>query len=166
MRGSWQVGDRVERFTLGPDLLRVVDDRGDEVEVHADGRVRLVLDGWELRGGRVGDRLHWVRGEDEHTAVAAGFTGSSPVWDLSTAAALALAVGESRTLVQVELTGPVGAALTVRRAWSRTAGPEADVDRFEVADLDTGERSVVHVSAGVLVSREGPDPAYLLALTR
>ena len=171
MRGRYQVADRVERFACGagPDGWRytATDDAGDTLDLTVDdqGVVRRVLadfDGWAVRGGALGDEVLWVRGEQEHSAVAAGFTGSSPGFELATARLLRLAVGETRRVVLVELTEPVGAARTVTRGWARTEGPEAGVDRYEVADLDSGERWVLHVAGEILVSREGPRPAHLL----
>jgi hypothetical protein len=108
----------------------------------------------------------WVRGAQEHRAVASGFTGTSPGYDVATARLLDLQVGEVRQLRLVELAEPVAAARTVSQAWARTEAPEPDVERYEVADLDTAERWVVHLSGGVLVSREGACPAHLLTLTR
>lgn len=174
MRGSYAVGDRVERFSCGPGPIgwryTSTTDLGDSLDLvlDDDGRVRRVvadLDGWEVRGGVVGDEVVWVRGEQEHTATAAGFTGSSPAYDLATARLLGLAVGETRRVTLIELTEPVGAARTVIRGWARTAGPEEGVDRYEVADLDSGERWVLHLAGEVLVSRErGPHPAHLLEM--
>ena len=169
MRGSYQVGDRVERFSCGGGRYTSTDDLGDTLDLTVDdqGRVRRLLaafDGWAIRGGAVGDELLWVRGEDEHTATGAGFTGASPGFELATARLLGLAVGESKRVTLIELTEPVGAARTVTHGWARTLGPEPGVDRYEVADLDTGERSVLHVAGEVLVSREGRFPAHLLEL--
>ena len=64
----------------------------------------------------------------------------------------------------MELTAPVGAARTVTHGWARTADPEDGVMRFEVADLQTAERWVLHVADQVVVSREGARPAVLTSL--
>lgn len=175
MRGSYQVGGGVERFACGagPQGWRYTStsDVGDTLDltVDDDGRVRRLLasfDGWAVRGGSVGEQLLWTRGEDEHVAQAAGFTGDSPGFVLATARLLGLEVGQARRLTLVELTDPVGAARTVRHGWSRTAGPEPGIERYEVADLDTAERWVLHLAAETLVSREGAHAAHLLELAR
>jgi hypothetical protein len=77
---------------------------------------------------------------------------------------LALSGGESRRIALVELTEPVGAARTVRRTWTRTPSDEPDLQRYEVDDADTGERTVLHLAGELLVSREGTNPAHLLDL--
>jgi hypothetical protein len=59
----------------------------------------------------------------------------------------------------------VGAALTVHQEWSRVPGPEESVERYDITDLDTGERTVLHLAGDVLISREGQHPAHLLGLT-
>jgi len=170
VKGSYLVGEFAERFSCGagPAGWRYVGTRsgGDRIDltVDATGRcVRLVVeqDGWELRGGSVGAEVLWVRGEEEHGATADGFTGSSPAYDVATARLLGLQVGEQRRTTLVEITEPVAATRTVEHGWARTEGPEPDVDRYEVADLQTGERWVLHVSGEVLVSREGARTAAL-----
>ena len=176
MRGSYRVGTGVEHFSCGagPEGWRYTShtDLGDSLDLtlDTDGRVRRLLtvfDGWEIRGGSVGDQVLWVRGEEEHSAVAAGFTGTSPAFDLAVARALRLEVGQTAQVALVELTEPVGAARTVAHGWARTQGPEEGVDRYEVADLATAQRWVLHLAPDVLVSREGDRPAVLaeLALT-
>ncbi len=173
MKGSYRVGPVDERFSCGagPAGWRYVGTRagGDTVDLTVDaaGRaVRLLAhhDGWELRGGSAGGEVLWVRGEEEHRAGAAGFTGSSPAYDLATARMLGLQVGQTRRVTLVEVSEPVAAARTVEHGWARTEGPEPDVDRYEVADLQTGERWVLHLSGEVLVSREGARTAALTAL--
>jgi hypothetical protein len=174
VKGTYRVGDGTERFACGAGpagwRYTATTDLGDTLDltVDDDGRVRrmlAVLDGWEVRGGTVGGEVLWVRGEQEHASVGAGFTGRSPGFALATARLLGLAVGESRRVQLVELTEPVGAARTVTHAWARTQGPEPDVDRYEVADLDSGERWVLHLSSELLVSREGRDPAHLVEVS-
>jgi hypothetical protein len=107
----------------------------------------------------------WVRGEQEQSAVAAGFTGESPAFDLVVSRMLSLDVGALVQVTLVELTAPVGAPITVRHGWTRTADPEDGVQQFEVADLATAERWVLHVAGEVVVSREGHRPAVLAGLT-
>lgn len=166
MKGSYLLGDVEEAFTCDDGWYLGQRADGDRVELFADGRLVALHDGWEVRGGRVGPDMLWVRGDDEHQTAASGFTGASPAYDVATAALLGLAVGERRQLRLVEIAEPVAAARSVTHAWVRTDGPAPDVERYEVADLDTGERWVVHLSAGVLISREGSRPAHLVSLTR
>ncbi|MGB8651269.1 MAG: hypothetical protein WCD35_11470 [Mycobacteriales bacterium] len=172
MRGRYRVGTVRERFSCGagPEGWRYTctNDLRDTLDltVDDDGRVRrlvAVFDGWTVRGGAVGGEVLWTRGDDgvEHRADAVGFTGTSPAFDVATARLLGLEVGQSRRLALVELTEPVGAARTVQRSWTRVPGPAPDVDRYDVADLATGEGWVVHLSGEVLVSREGARPAVL-----
>lgn len=160
MRGRYQVGDRLEAFSLVGDRYVTA---GLVLDL-ATGRFEAEYDGWVLRGGAVASEALWVRGEEEHRADAVGFTGTSPAWDLAVARVLALDVRQSRRLALVELTEPVGAARTVRRTWTRAAAGEADLARYDVDDADTGERTVLHLAGDVLVSREGPRPAHLLDL--
>jgi hypothetical protein len=173
VRGSYRIGEVVERFSCGagPAGWRYVSSRDDgdtlDLTVDDDGRVRRLLadlDGWPVKGGSAGDELLWVRGEQEHAATAAGFTGGSPAFDLAVARLLHLEVGETVKVTLVELTEPVGAARTVVHGWARTEGPEPGVDRYEVADLSTGERWVLHLAPEVLVSREGARTAVLTEL--
>lgn len=163
MKGSYQVGSIVEAFTCDNGWYLGQRQDGDRIELYADGRLAVVHDGWEVRGGVVGSDVVWVRGTDEHSASAAGFTGRSPGYDVATARLLGLQVGEARQVKLVEIAEPVAGARTVTHGWARTDGPEPDVDRYEVADLDTGERWVVHLSGEVLISSRS---AHLVTLTR
>jgi hypothetical protein len=160
VRGRYQVGDRVEDFSLVADRYVTA---GLVLDL-ATGHFEAEYDGWVLRGGVVGGEALWVRGEDRHRAHASAFTALSPAYDLALARLLRLQVGSSRRLALVELTEPVGAARTVRRTWTRTPSEEADLQRYQVDDADTGERTVVHLAGDVLVSREGRQPAHLLDL--
>ena len=173
MNGSYRVGQRRESFSCGagPEGWRYTSrtETGDRLDLTIDtqGRVRRLLadfDGWEVRGAVLGPEMVWVRGDHEHSAVATGFTGTSPGFDVAVARMLALEVGATAQAVLVELTAPVGAARTVTHAWARTEAPDAGVERYEVADLATAERWVVYVSGQVVVSREGSRPAVLEAL--
>ncbi|MCU1587699.1 MAG: hypothetical protein JWN31_1192 [Frankiales bacterium] len=173
MKGSYLVGDVEERFSCGPGpqgwRYTSKTSLGDTLDLTTDthGLVRRLVadfDGWEVRGGAVGPEVMWVRGEQEHSAVAAGFTGESPAFDLAVSRMLALQPGETTQVTLVELTAPVGAARTVTQGWARTADPEDGVQRFEVADLATAERWLLHVSEQVVVSREGSRPAVLTSL--
>jgi hypothetical protein len=174
VKGSYRIADRTERWSAGPGprgfrYVGVRDD-GDRIDLVLDGEGRLIRfeaehDGWLVRGGVVGDEVVWTRDEQEHHASAVGFTGSSPAYDVAVATLLRLQVGDTRKVALVEVTEPVGAARTVEHGWARTADPEPDVQRYEVADLQTAERWVVHLSGTVLVSRDGRHPAVLAALT-
>ncbi len=174
MKGSYQLGDSEEHFACGPGPLgwRYTSrtSHGDTLDLtlDTDGRVRRLaadFDGWALRGGLVGDDVVWVRGDQEHSARAAGFTGDSPAFDIAVARLLALEVGALVQVALVELSAPVGAARTVVHGWTRTPDPEPGVQRFEVADLQTADRWVVHLSGDVVVSREGARSAVLSGLT-
>lgn len=173
MRGRYQVDGLVEDFSCGSGpagwRCTATRDDGDRLDLTVDrsGRTVRILadfDGWTIRGGSAGEQVFWTRDETEQVATAAGFTGSSPVYDVAVARLLGLAVGESTRVTLVELTEPVGAARTVEHAWARTASPESEVDRYEVADLATAERWVVHLAGEVLVAREGSRPAHLTQL--
>ncbi len=164
MRGRYQVGAQVESFSVVDG--RYVGTRGlDRVVLDlATGLLEVDADGWLLRGGAVGGTASWVRGEDARTAPAVAFTGVSPVFDVHVARLLGLAVGESRRVALVEVLEPVAATRTVRREWRRLPSPDADVERYDVGDPDTGDLVVLHLAGDLLVSREGPLPAHLLDL--
>ncbi len=169
--GSYRLGSGVVeefRCAAGPAGWRYVATRTDglalDLAVDAAWRpVRLLLTGpaGELRGGAVGPELLWRRGEDEHRADAAGFTGDSPVFALVTARMLGLAVGGTARVRLVALSPALG-ALTVEQGWGRTPDVEG-VQRWEAADLATGERRVVHLADDVVVDADG---VALLTLTR
>ena len=106
-----------------------VDAAGVTTRLHVEGG------GWVLRGGCVGGTVLWRRGELEGEAVALGFTGSHPAYDVAVALRLRLAVGESRRVRLVEVTEPVLATRLVDREWARPAER-----RWVVTDLATGER--------------------------
>jgi len=98
-------------------------------------RLHVEAGGWVLRGGCVGGSVLWRRGELEGEAVALGFTGACPAYDVAVALRLRLAVGEQRRVRLVEVTQPVLATRLVDRQWSRPAAR-----RWVVDDLATGER--------------------------
>ena len=106
-----------------------VDAAGVTTRLHVEGG------GWVLRGGCVGGSVLWRRGELEGEAVALGFTGTHPAYDVAVALRLRLAVGESRRVRLVEVTEPVLATRLVDRGWARPAD-----GRWLVTDLATGER--------------------------
>ena len=175
MKGSYDLGHTVERFSCGPGpagwRYTSRTDEGDTLDLTTDeqGLVRRLLadfDGWRVKGGAVGGEVLWVRGEEEHRADAHGFTGLSPAFDLAVARMLGLDEGATAKVTLVELTQPVGAARTVTHGWGRIPSPDADVERYEVADLATGERWTVSLAGEVVISREGSRPAVLSGLTR
>jgi hypothetical protein len=174
MKGSYQLADSEEHFSCGPGPLgwrytsRTT--HGDTLDLTLENhglvrRLEADFDGWAVRGGVVGDDVVWVRGELEQSTRAAGFTGESPAFDIALSRMLALDVGALVQVTLVELTAPVGAPRTVVHGWTRTADPEDGVQRFEVADLSTAERWVLHIAGEVVVSREGARPAVLAGLT-
>ena len=112
-----------------PGLHLRVDAAGVTTRLHVEGG------GWVLRGGCVGGSVLWRRGEHEAEAVALGFTGAHPAYDVAVALRLRLAVGERRRVRLVEVTAPVLATRLVDREWSRPAP-----DRWLVVDLATGEQ--------------------------
>ena len=155
--GVYRLADgALERFTcaLGPAGWRYVSDR---LDLTVDDRwvvVRLVVAraGWELRGGVVGPDVIWRRGEQPMSARADGFTGPSPAYDVAVARQLGLGIGQTRRLRLVEVTEPLAATRTVDAQWARV--PDVlGTERYEVDDLATGERRVVHLLGDVLVDR-------------
>ena len=115
-------------------------------------RLAVVSGAWELRGGAVGPDVVWRRGPDERTARAAGFTGPSPAYDVVVARRLALPVGQVRRLRLVEVTEPVLATRTVEVQWARAPDTQG-TERYDVTDLATGERRVVHLLDDLVVDR-------------
>ncbi len=124
-------------------------------------RLHAEAGAWSLRGGVVGAQAVWRRGDAEHSERAAGFTGTSPAFAVGTARLLALEPGGTARLRLVRLSGAL-AALTVDEGWGRTPDV-AGVERYEAADLATGERRVVHLAGDVVVDGTGVD---LLTLTQ
>ena len=161
----------VERFTCGPtsegwryDAVR----EGGRIELELAGAtVRLHVEGggWVLRGAAAGGEAVWRRGEEERTAVADGFTGSSPGL-LVACARLAQARPAQARLQLVEVTEPVLATRTTTQAWTSLGTAEHDgvaVDSWQVGDLATGERRTVRLAGDVVVQAPG---TRLTALTR
>ena len=126
-----------------------------EVELGPEVRLHAEAGPWVLRGGTVGSEVLWRRGQDEHEAVADGFSGTSPAYALAVVGRLALAVGQSRRLRLVAVTEPVLATRLVDEQWTRVGE-----DRWQVDDLATGERRDLLVADGLVVAGTG------LTLTR
>lgn len=167
--GSYRLDDgTVETFrcAAGPAGWRYVGTRpGWSLDLAVDAAwrpVRLLVSGaGELRGGAVGPDLLWRVGDHEHRASAAAFTGDSPAFLVATARMLALGVGATARVPLVRLSAALG-ALTVEEGWGRTPDVE-EAERYEVADLATGERREVHLVGDVVVAATG---VVLMSLTR
>lgn len=162
--GGWRyVG---QRAASGTDLT--VDSRWRQI------RVQVASDDWLIRGGLAGPELLWVRAAatspdsptpddpTEHAAAAAGFLGDSPAFLVAVARSLHIAEGEKADVRLVELTGPALATLTVLYRWelAEITTYETDlaplrVERYEVADLSTGERKTVHLAGDVVLDAPG-----------
>ncbi len=147
-----------------------VDDRWRQV------RVQVTAGGWTLRGGVVGSEAVWVREPAdaaagvgaEQTATAAGFTGRSPAFAIATARLLGLGLLDRRRVRLVGVTEPAAVALPVDEGWALVdvtehptdTGP-LRVERYEVADLATAERRVVHLAGDVVLEAPGLELADL-----
>ncbi|MEU1625641.1 hypothetical protein ABZ746_10000 [Streptomyces sp. NPDC020096] len=131
-------------------------------------RLELHAGGWQVRGAAL-DGVTWVRTDptgdhaQEGNAAAHAFTGTSPAFLIATARLLRLSPGAPATRVRlVALTSPVLAPRTLDQSWAlldRTAhatdnGPLI-VDEYQVNDLETGERSTVHLAGDVVLAAPG-----------
>lgn len=154
---------------------------GIDLTLDARGRpVRLDVSagGWRVRGGATvvdgAAGVAWIRvpadpaqaaaapvpAEAEARAVA--FTGRSPAFLVATARLLGLTVGDSVRVRLIDLTEPSLAAHPCDQAWALTGieehptptGP-LPVARYEVADLATGTRGVVHLAGDVVLAAPG-----------
>lgn len=162
---------RVERFSCGPDdggwrySARRSD--GGAVELRADGLwrpTRLEVTSGErvLRGGAVGPDLLWVTAGAEHSVRAAGFVGESPGLRVAVARSLKLAEGESADVRLLAVSMPALATRPVPQRWTLAEvtvhdadGERLPVECYEVADLETGEMSPIHLAGDVLVAAPG-----------
>ncbi|WP_067487126.1 hypothetical protein [Actinomadura hibisca] len=155
--GGWRyVGERADGVRT--DL--VVDSRWRQI------RVEIVAPAWWARGGVTGPAVAWVRGAGDdaagHDAPAKGFLGESPGFLVAVARSLDLAEGAQADVRLVRLSGPNLAALTVAERWrladvtahDTDSGP-LPVERYEVADLATGEIRSVHLAGDVVVDAPG-----------
>ena len=132
----------------------------DRVDVTVDATWRQIrVQTGDLRGGVVGPDAVWVRGDEpERTVPAAGFTGRSPAFAIATARLLKLDLLERRRLALVD----VGTGLVVTEGWALVDVTEHEtetvplrVERYEVADLATAERRVVHLAGDVVLDAQG-----------
>jgi hypothetical protein len=116
-----------------------------------------------LRGGLVGPEAVWVRGDDpERAAPGAGFTGTSPAFAVVTARLLALTLLERKRVHLLRITEPALLPLEVDEGWAlvdvtehETETAPLPVERYEVADLATAERRVVHIAGDVVLEAPG-----------
>lgn len=147
-------------------------------------RVLVTAGAWTLRGGLAGPEAVWVRvpaegpegappgegagsggsGADavEQAATAAGFTGRSPAFAVVTARLLGLGLLDRRRVRLVGVTEPAAVALPVDEGWAlvdveehATDTAPLRVERYEVADLATAERRVVHLAGDVVLEAPG-----------
>ncbi|WP_354640835.1 hypothetical protein [Kitasatospora camelliae] len=133
-------------------------------------RLELRAGGWQVRGGAV-DGVTWVRADAADPAGeqaaeghdrAHAFTGRSPGFLVATARLLRLTVGASSRVRLVSFTEPVLAPRTLDQGWLLEAvdthetdsGP-LRVERYQVADLETGEQQVVHLAGDVVLAAGG-----------
>jgi hypothetical protein len=143
-----------------------VDDRWRQV------RVQVTAGAWTLRGGLAGPEAVWVRApadapvgraeDTEQAATAAGFTGRSPAFAVVTARLLGLSLLDRRRVRLVGVTEPACVALPVDEGWALVDVTEHETDsgplpvqRYEVADLATAERRVVHLAGDVVLEAPG-----------
>jgi hypothetical protein len=141
-------------------------------------RLQLRSGGWQIRGGLL-NGLTWVRSHDDDTEGrhtregnerAHAFTGRSPAFLIAIARMLrassqGLRVGGPGTRLRlVALTEPVLAPRTLDQGWSlesiethATDNGPLRVERYRVADLETGEESLVHIAGDVLLSAPGTE---------
>lgn len=127
-------------------------------------RVQLAYGSWTLRGGVVGPDAVWVREPDpvEQSLPAVGFTGRSPAFAVVTARLLSLSLLDRRRLRLAGVTEPALATLPVDEGWALVDVASHDtesgplrVERYEVADLATAERRVVHIAGDVVLEAPG-----------
>ncbi|WP_327067194.1 hypothetical protein OG500_15140 [Kitasatospora sp. NBC_01250] len=133
-------------------------------------RMELRAGGWQVRGGAV-DGVAWVRTDpDDPTGASAteghdrahGFAGDSPAFLIATARLLRLAPGASARVRLVAFHGTALAPRTFDQGWTlqeteqhpTDSGPLL-VERYQVADLETGEQREIHLAGDVLLAAPG-----------
>ncbi|WP_165987250.1 hypothetical protein [Streptomyces sp. YIM 98790] len=136
-------------------------------------RLELRAGRWQVRGAAL-DGLSWVRTDPagEHaepgSVRAHAFTGSSPAHLVAVARLLRLTAGGPAARVRLlALTEPVLAPRTLDQSWTllgstphhdRTGSEitsEITVDDYQVDDLETGERRMVHLSGDIVLAAPG-----------
>lgn len=159
---GWRYVAQVHSGAAGPAIASVdltVDERWRQI------RLDLRAGGWLVRGGVAGRELLWVRARDsgaepaEHAESAAGFAGRSPAFLVAVARMLRLEPGTDARVRLVRLEEPALAALSVEESWTLAettvhqtdAGP-LRVERYEVADLATGQRRTIHLAGDVVLA--------------
>jgi hypothetical protein len=170
--GGWRyvstIGPAADGGTTGTTVDIAVDSRWRQV------RVQLMSPDWIVRGGSVGRDLLWVRAgrsepgaagsssAAEHSATAMGFVGDSPGFLAAVARALRLDEGERADVPLVVLTGAALAGRTAPRRWELaevsvhpTETSPLRVERYDVTDLETGEREAVHLAGDVVLAATG-----------
>lgn len=150
------------------------------IDLTVDARwrqIRLVLrsGGWLTRGGVAGHEVFWLRAREtgagveaeaaatEYAERAAGFVGRSPAFHVAVARMLGLEqAGADAQVRLVQFAEPALAALTVQERWvladvttHRTEIEPLRVERYEVADLATGEGRTIHLAGDVLLAAPG-----------
>jgi hypothetical protein len=125
-------------------------------------RVEVSSGGWVIRGGRSGVETVWVRGSDEDSASAYGFTGRSPAFLIVTARLLALTPGASTAVRLVDLTEPSLAAFVVEQLWTLTDVGSYDagvarlpVERYDIVDRDSGDARLVYLAGDIVLDAPG-----------
>ncbi|MFI9269099.1 hypothetical protein ACIGXM_00015 [Kitasatospora sp. NPDC052896] len=133
-------------------------------------RMELRAGGWQVRGGAV-DGVAWVRTDpadptgdsaSEGHDRAHGFAGDSPAFLIATARLLRLAEGASARVRLVAFSGAALAPRTCDQGWRLVevashpteTGPLV-VERYQVADLETGEQREVHLAGDVVLAAPG-----------
>lgn len=157
-RTTTPTGDHLGSVDLTTDTLG----RPVRLEIHAAG--------WRVRGARL-DGLSWVRSgpsgidAQEGSALAHAFTGTSPCFLIATARLLRLTPGGSATRIRlVAFTAPVLAPRTLDQSWTLldteahpTDNGVLTVRNYQVSDVETGERRLVHIAGDVVLAAPGTD---------
>ncbi|GAA1069242.1 hypothetical protein GCM10009665_76380 [Kitasatospora nipponensis] len=133
-------------------------------------RMELRAGGWQVRGGAV-DGVAWVRTDpDDPTGASAteghdrahGFAGDSPAFLVATARMLRLTEGAAARVRLVAFHGAALAPRTFDQGWTLEGTEEHPTDvgalrveRYQVADLETGEQRLVHLAGDVLLAAPG-----------
>lgn len=182
-RGTYlHLEDQIEeRFQCapGPGGWRYVAERTDglHLDLTVDSRwcpVRLEVRtaDWLVRGGLTGAELLWLRSPlgvpvdspltTEHSVRAGGFLLDSPGSLVAVARSLRLGAAESRDVRLVRVAGSVLAARTTTQRWTFAESTSYDTElgplpvrRYEIADLETGQVSTIHLAGDVVL--EAPD---------
>lgn len=134
-------------------------------------RVELTAGGWTVRAGIVGSEVVFTRQPtgadpadptDEQAVAAVSVTGTSPAFAVVTARLLGLRLDGRARLRALAVTGPALAVVVRDEGWGLVDVSEHDtetrplvVERYEVADLATADRRVVHIADDVVLDAPG-----------